>query len=144
MSEKNEEQESEGVVEYGSREDLEEIGERYAQPSATDFDSVVLEGDEIPEGLRGKSVSYLVGQFSRLGEALKVSEDARAALKTAGEALSEARRAPASAAPPPGPVAEPELNDDQLQALYDESPRKYQDYLAQQSEKRMTRMMQGY
>ena len=145
MSERNEEtQESEGVIEYGSREDLDEIGQRYATPTPTDYSKVTLDGEDIPEAFRGKSVSDLVTTISRLGDALKVSEDARVALKTSSEALAEARRAPPPAAPPPAPQPDPELNDEQLQALYDESPRKYQDYLAQQSERRMTRMMQGY
>ena len=141
MSETNEERD-EGAVEYGSAESLDEIGERLAEPTPADFSKVVLDGAEVPEAFRGKSVADLVTQLSRLGEALKVSEDARVALKNSSEALSEVRR-PQSPTSPQAPAPEPELNEDQLQALYDENPRKYQDYLAQQAEKRMMAAVRG-
>lgn len=141
MSERDEEQ-TEGGVEYGSSEDLESIGQRLSTPSPTDFSKITLDGDEIPENLRGKSVADLIETQKRLAEGLRISEESRLALKNSQEALEATRRGPAPA-PAPAPVPEPELNDEQLQALFDESPRKYQDYLHAQSEKRIARQLQA-
>ena len=141
MSERDQNQD-EGAVEYGSSETLDEIGKRLETPTPTDFSKVTLDGEDIPEDLRGKSVTDLLGQISRQQEALRVSEEARLALKNSQEAL-EIARGRTVPPPPPAPVPDPELNDEQLQALFDESPRKYQEYLQQQTEKRLTRQFQA-
>lgn len=141
MSERDQNQDD-GAVEYGSSETLDEIGKRLETPTPTDFSKVTLDGEDIPEDLRGKSVTDLLGQISRQQEALRVSEEARLALKNSQEAL-EIARGRTTPPPPPAPVPDPELNDEQLQALFDESPRKYQEYLQQQTEKRLARQFQA-
>lgn len=135
-------EQDDGALLYGSSETLDDIGQRLATPAPTDFTKITLDGDEIPENLRGKSVTELLSQVSRLGDALRISEESRIALKNSQEALDAARSKPTSA-PPPAPAPEPELNDEQLQALFDESPRKYHDYIQQQSEKRIMNQLKG-
>lgn len=141
MSENNEVQDD-GAVEYGSSETLDDIGQRLETQTPTDFSKITLDGDDVPEDFRGKSVSEAIQQAARFKEALRVSEDARIALKNSQEALETTRRGPAPPAPA-APTPEPELNEEQLQALFEENPRKYHDYVAQQSERRIMRQLQG-
>jgi hypothetical protein len=134
---------NEGAVEYGgSNDSIEEFGQRFSTPTPQDLSQIKLEGDTIPENLRGKSVSDVLAEQARLRQALQLSEDARLALKNSQEAVTSANRAPAPAAPP-APVPEQELNEEQLQELFDQNPRKYQDYLTQRTEQRLMRAVQG-
>lgn len=132
----------EGAVEFGNADTLDEIGERFSAPTPTDFSQIKLEGDEIPQNLRGKSVADVLDQVNRLNQALQASEEARTALKNSQEALAEARRTPAPVASP-APQPEPELNEEQLDALFQENPRKYHQYMAEQAEKRLLSRVQG-
>ena len=138
----NNEQDEEADEYGGNSVTFEEMEAARNQPAATDFSKITLDGDEIPEGLRGKSVSELLQQVSGLQKAVQISESARLALQNSQEALTAARSAPAPA-PQPAPTPEPELTDEQLDALYQESPRKYHDYLSAQQEKRILGKIQG-
>lgn len=138
----NDEQD-EGAVEYGGNSvSFEEMEAARNQPAATDFSKITLDGDDIPEGLRGKSVSELLQQVSGLQKAVQISESARLALQNSQEALTASRQASAPVAPQ-APVSEPELNEEQLEALFQESPRKYHDYMADKQEKRILGRIQG-
>jgi hypothetical protein len=140
MAERDEQ--DEGAVEYGSNSvGFDEMEAARNAPEAPDLSKITLDGDDVPETVRGKSVSDLVARLDGALKALQISEQARLALANSQEALTAARSGSAPAAPPP-PVPDPELNEEQLQALYDESPRKYQDYMAEKTEKRVLSVIQ--
>lgn len=107
---------------------FEEIEQHRAEVSApaTKLEEVKLEGDAIPEHLRGKTAADLVQMTSSLQESLKVSEQARLALQNSSQALSEARQnQPASQPVPAAAPAQDEIDsmtDDTLQTLYQENP----------------------
>lgn len=93
-----------------SLDDLEQV-EDTQQPSL-DL-SKPLDGEGVPEEIKGKSVADLFAEAKRLSEALRMSEQAR---------LSAVAPAPVAATPPP---AEPkELTDEEIRAIYDEDPLK--------------------
>lgn len=85
-----------------------------------DLSKINLEGDGIPEELKGKSVAELLKHTENVAEALKLSEEARLALRTSLDAR------PAAPAEPVTP-AEPEpkqLSSEELATLYEEEPLK--------------------
>lgn len=135
MSEENNETE-EGVHEYGGSSTFEDMEAARNRPPRTNLNEIKVEDEDVDEDFRGKSVAEIIEQAKRLKKAVEISETARLALQNSQEALTSSRQAPPPAAPA-APAPEPELNDEQLQALFDESPRKYHEYLNQQSEKRI-------
>lgn len=118
--------------------DLEESSGRQPKPKASEF---VIDDEEAPEDLRGKSAADVLAELKRAREALRISEDARLALVNSQEALTDARKAPV-AAPIAAPDPDPELTDEQLDALYEESPRKHAEYLQQRTETRLMRAVE--
>lgn len=74
---------------------------------------IKLEGDDIPEEFRGKSVAELIQMQKGLADSLKLSEHARM------NALSAAPTVPKA---PAAPAEEPELTDEQLAELHAEDP----------------------
>lgn len=119
---------------------MDDIGSMNATPDAPDYSKITLDGQDIPEDLRGKPLNDAIREISGLRNALKISEDARIALKNSQEAL-ERGHAPAPPPPPSGPAPEPELNEDQLKELFENDPFKYHQYQAQQTEKRLLGMV---
>lgn len=134
MAEHEDEYTESGFGEH--RVTLDDIGSMNETPTAPDYSKVTLEGDEIPEELRGKSLSDALKELSGLKNALKISEDARIALKNSQEALETRQQTP-SPTPPPSPAPEPELTEDQLKELFESDPFKFHQYQAQQLEKRL-------
>jgi hypothetical protein len=98
-------------------EDIERAGKT---PEKPDLSKITLDGDAIPERLRGKTAADAVAQINALEETLKISERARLQAELTSQSLA---RQPA-AAPPPPVVEEPELTDEQISALHDENPLK--------------------
>lgn len=80
-----------------------------------DLNTVKLDGDDIPEALRGKSVQELVAKLTGTEQALRLSEDAR---------LHAERQPPAAAPVAAAPAPEPpkEVSDDEIRQLYEEDP----------------------
>lgn len=102
-------------------------------PAAKPFNpaDVKLEGDNVPENLRGKSLADVIEQSARIAEALRISEDARLALARSTEprtVVVERDRAPA------GPT---ELTEDQLNTLFQENPAAAAAYVTDRTERRM-------
>lgn len=86
------------------------------QPSSTPKD-LKLEGDTIPEALRGRTLEELLAKQDQLTQALQISEAARLALQA-----NERQAAPPPApAPPPEPEYKP-LTREQIQQVYEEDP----------------------
>lgn len=82
-------------------------------PEKPKLTEIKLEGDDVPEDLRGKSVDELVKLAKGLGESLKLSEHAR---------LSAAAAAPAPVAAPPAPPEPKEMTDEELAELHATDP----------------------
>jgi len=139
MSEENQETGSGGSELYT----FDDMEKHYATPTPTDLSQVKLDGDEVPETLRGKSVKDLLELNNRQQEALRISEEARLALKNSQEALESSRSPAPAPVQPPAPQAEPELTDEQLDELFQNSPRKYHEYMADRAEKRVLSRVQG-
>lgn len=88
-------------------------------PTPQDLFNQRLEGDSIPERLRGKTLGDALRSFEGMGEALRISEKAR-------EDLARFADRPASVAAP-APVAPPapkELTEDEVNELFKENPAK--------------------
>jgi len=100
---------------------------------------VKLEGDAIPEELRGKSVQDVLTQMDGLKEAVKLSETSRGELKDKVATLSAQVAAVQAVAPAEPPVKEEpaELSVDQFQTLYDESPMKAMEAMGEVMGKRL-------
>ena len=101
-----------------------------------------LEGDAVPEDMRGKSLAEVLAQTGKYKEALKISEDARAELGgrvgqlEAHQAASEAVRAQIPTQFP-SERPEPELTEEELQKLHEDEPLKAIQYVNARAEKRL-------
>lgn len=98
-------------------------------PKVTD---VKLDGEGIPDDLKGKSVAELIAMQKGLADSLKLSEFARMQAQTA---------APAPVAPAPTP--DPDLTDEQLAELYQENPVAAMRKMQEQATRQLTRNMEA-
>lgn len=100
---------------------MEEIEEQVAAaeaPKPANLAELKLEGDEVPEEFRGKSMADVLRGVGTMKDALRISESAR----QAAEAAREANAAAARSAPAPVVQEEPEMTREQLKELYDTDP----------------------
>lgn len=95
---------------------LEEM-EAELQAPAPDPQATKLEGDDIPDEFKGKSVKDIIEQQKRLSDALRISEAERL------RALETRQPAPAAPAPTPEPAYVP-LTKEKIQEMYEEDPLK--------------------
>lgn len=103
-------------------------------PAPLDPNAVKLEGEAIPEALRGKSLADVIALQAEQQRALEASRTQIDSLR----ALSEARaQQPAPQAQPQQPQAEPELNAQQLRELYEKDPFEYNQYVLTNMEKKL-------
>lgn len=91
--------------------------EKAAAPQPPKLEEIKLDGEGVPDDLKGKSVTELVKMAQGLSEALKTSERAR--LQSDQMAALATRQAPS---PPPAPKEEPPLTDEQLAEMYQNDP----------------------
>lgn len=92
-------------------------------PESPKLDDVKLDGDNVPEEFRGKSVADMLKAVKGLGDSLKLSEEARQRAETLAKLASE--RPAAAPIPAQPPVEEPkELSDEELNELYANEPLK--------------------
>lgn len=91
-----------------------------------------LEGDDVPEEFRGKSVTEVAEMVQKHRDALRISEEARI------KAL-EARPAVITPAPtePAAPVQKPPMTQDEFDALYETDPKAALAVFAEQQEARI-------
>lgn len=115
--------------------DFTELAEASATPPApTDPATLKLDGDNIPEALRGKSLADVLALQAEQTRALEASRTQIDSLR----ALSEARASqPAPVAQPPAPTAEPELTQEKLKEMYEQDPFAYQQYMFSQMDKKI-------
>lgn len=120
--------------------DFTELAEAAATPPAQlDPAALKLDGDNIPEPLRGKSLADVLATQSELQRALQTSRDTIDALRNSTEALAASRQQPAPVVQQP--VAEPELTKEQLKAMYEEDPFAYQQYMFTQMDKKIQKQV---
>lgn len=99
---------------------MEEIEEQLAAaeaPKPVNLSETKLDGDEVPEEFRGKTLADVLKGVGTMKDALRISESARQAAEAAREASSAARSTPA-----PVVQEEPEMTREQLKELYDNDP----------------------
>jgi hypothetical protein len=102
-------------------------------------EEIKLEGDLIPENLRGKTVADALTEANRLKEALRISEEAR---QNTQRQFDLAIRAPAPAAPPP-PAPEVEYTEEQLAEMHSTDPIKFTTYLTQRAIRQAERNLEA-
>lgn len=91
-------------------------------PAPTKLADIKLDASDVPDALRGKSLTDVLDQLERTRQALRMSEDARLALRNSAESGNERQ---------PEPVAEPELTRDQIKELMAEDPLAAYEYMQQ-------------
>lgn len=96
---------------------IDEIESRQALPTAQKLSEIKLDGDDVPDDLKGKSVTELIAQANALQEALKVSERARTSSEQMAALATRSTPTPVAAA-----VPEPVLTDEQLAEIYQNEP----------------------
>lgn len=98
---------------------LEEFEREVAAPAAP-ATSIKLEGDDVPEEFRGKSVAEVLAMTSAMGKSLRISEDARLALANSAKERTD------NPPPPEAPIQRepeiPQITREQLKELYDTDP----------------------
>lgn len=110
-----------------------------APPAPLDPAALKLEGDNIPEPLRGKTLADVLAVQTELQRALATARDTNDALRQSTEALAATRQQPAPVVQQP--QAEPELTKEQLKAMYDEDPFAYQQYMFTQMDKKIQKQV---
>lgn len=97
-----------------------------------DLGALTVDGQDIPEHLRGKSVKDLIAAIGAREEALRLSEAAR---------LQSATPAPPAPVAPPPP--EPELTDEQIAQMHEENPLKAIEAISDRAVKRAERNLEA-
>lgn len=87
-------------------------------PAPPELDKIMIDGEAVPEDLRGKTVAEIVARTKALSDSLRLSEQAR---KQAELTAETALRHPA-APPPPPPPAPKELTEEELAELHQSDP----------------------
>lgn len=103
----------------GSSMSIEELEVLERQPQNTDLSKIQLDGESVPEGLRGKSVNDVISRMNSMEEALRLSEQARK------QAETNAQLALSRGGEPQKPAEEEtaqELSEEQIKELYEEDP----------------------
>lgn len=109
---------------------IDDFEKAQATPEPPKLDQIKLDGDGVPDDLKGKSVAEIVQMTKALAESLKLSERSRTQAEQM--AAMATRSAPAPVAAPAAP-AEPELTDEQLAELHSTDPLRAIRYMQQQA-----------
>lgn len=124
---------------------LDEIGAQVDAANATKpkLGEIKLEGDDVPETFKGKSVADVVAQHDALQKALKISEEARQTAVAVATSLSS--RAPAASAAPTAPAApeEKELTAEDLKKIHEEDPLRAMMLTIEQNNKKLLRAFES-
>lgn len=122
--------------------DLESIEGMGSQSGTQQFSlDQELQGDAVPEDLRGKKVSDILGSISHLREALKLSESSRMQAQQTAQLLAEQRAQPTAPPAPAGPPTVQERTAEQWKELHDSDPFKYQEERFAALERRLAQGM---
>jgi hypothetical protein len=106
---------------------------------APKMDDIKLDGEGIPEHLKGKSAADLVKMLEGTQEAVRISERAREQAELTARALAKQEAPP----PPPMPEPEPELSEEQVAELYQNDPVKAIKVLSEQAVKRAEKNLEN-
>lgn len=90
-------------------------------PAPPNPENVKLEGDSVPEALRGKTLKDLLDQNAALSSSLRTSEESRAQAVATIKSLNEKPATPA-APPPPAPPAPIVFDQEKWNKLNEEDP----------------------
>lgn len=112
----------------GSEFTLEDVAASEAEPKGTDL-TAKLDGDEVPEELRGKTMAEVLTIQKGMKDALLTSEQARKNAETLAATAAAATAPPAPAPAPAPPAPEPELTEEELTELHTEHPLKAIEYM---------------
>lgn len=106
----------------GSEVTMEEIAEQVkaaeADAAKPDLTKIVLDGDGVPEELRGRSVMDVLKDHKVLGQSLQIANAAR----LAAEAAAKSAPPPATPVVPVTPVATPRMTKEEWNSLYESDP----------------------
>lgn len=110
--------------------------EALSAPAAPNLDpsTVKLEGDAIPEPLRGKSLSDVLALQAEQQRALEASRAQIDSLRALAEARTPQQPVPSV---PQQPAPEAELSQAQLKEMYERDPFEYQQYMFTQMDKKI-------
>lgn len=108
---------------------MEEIEASQAKPAELNPNELKLDGESVPESLRGKTLADVIEQQERLSKALKISEESRQQLQALTKTISE-RQAPPDPTPTPAPK---EMTREELNDLYSEDPIKAIEVIQEQA-----------
>lgn len=110
-------------------------------PEGPKMEDIRLDGDSVPEELRGKSVADVVKQFGSMAEAIRISEQARLQAETLARTAAGAleRGTP----PAPTPTPEPDLTPQELADLHDRDPLAAITYMTERATKQAERNLQS-
>jgi len=97
--------------------ELEEFGTETTVAPPPKLEEMMLDGDDVPEELRGKTAADAIARTKALSEALKLSEDAR---KQSDLMAQTALRTQPT--PPAPPAEEPEMSEEELTQLHEDNP----------------------
>lgn len=95
-----------------SLDEMEQQLNEQQQDKSIDLSQVKLDGDDVPDDLKGKSVKEIIEQLKGTGEALRMSEAAR---------LQGTQQPQVQPQPQPEPEPE-ELTQDQIREMYEQDP----------------------
>lgn len=114
-----------GVPESMSLDEMQDM-----TPQKTNLGDMKLDGDDVPEHLRGKSAADLIKLAESAQEAVKLSENAR--LQAEARAAAAGVQQPATL---PEPKPEPELTEEELAELHQQDPLKAIRYIQTQAQR---------
>lgn len=114
---------------------LEDVDASRANQKA-DLTKVTLDGDDIPDDLKGKTAADLVQRTRALENALKISEDGRKNAETLAQIASRGTAAPATA-PAPTPVVEQDMPAEELAQLMQTDPGKAVQVIQEQTARKV-------
>lgn len=119
--------------------DFEEL-EALSQPPAQQVDpsTLKLDGEAIPEPLRGKTLNEVLALQAEMQRGLEASRTQIESLRALNEARSQQPAAPSA---PAQPQAEPEMSQAQLKEMYERDPFEYQQYMFSQMDKKIAKQV---
>jgi hypothetical protein len=122
---------------------LDEIGAQAEAQVKPKLGDIKLDGDDVPETFKGKSVADIVAQHDALQKALKVSEESRQMALAAASAVTQSRSAAAAAPQPAAPAEEKELTAAEIKAIHDEDPIRAMMIVNEQNNRKLLRSFEA-
>ncbi len=124
----------------GEETTLDEATRIAGAPAPTKLDEVKIDGEEVPDEFKGKSVREVL-QIAKGAKDSLVQADLKR--KEAEDRLALAAAAPREVVQPPPPIEEPkEMTDEEFNTLYQQEPAKAIRLMQEQSERRVLKNLE--